>query len=155
MKSDTISAALDSAFEMSVGPGLYRLSAGPFSNPTCGPNAPGLLCTSVYGVASKVDVDTQLSGRENRFPRGLYNAPPLPDKQETVASEIVPPPAAVHKTRGSLRGLRNGPAGDRIGREWLSGVDIQDERQFIYETTGYSRGGTDARQMAKDAVRDQ
>lgn len=152
MKSDiSIKEALDSAFEMSVGPGMYMLSADPYMRPECGPGPPGVGCTATYGVAANVDASSDLSGRQNRFPRGLYEAPPLPEKRETVVTQsLEPPPSSIHKSRGSLRGLTDGPAGSRMGSEWLGGVDIQDPRHFVFEITGFSRGGLDARQMAKD-----
>lgn len=151
MKSDiSIREALDSAFEMSVGPGMYMLSEDPYLRKGCDPGVPGVGCTATYGV-SNVDASSNLSGRLNRFPRGLYDAPPLPDRVETVATRD-PLPASIHKSRGSLRGLEDGPARSRMGGEWLAGVDIQDPRHFVFESTGYSRGGLDARQMAKDGA---
>jgi hypothetical protein len=157
MRTDSIQAALDSAFEMSTGPGLYMLAADPYRIAACPGKTteePGILCTQVYGVAGNVDVDTQLSGRQNTFPRGLYNAPPLPERPERIpasSGETMPP--TIHKARGSMRGNSAGPVPERIGREWVAGnVDIQDATHFIFETTGLSRGGADARQHAKDSV---
>lgn len=156
MRADTsISSALNSAFEMSTRPGLYFLAKEPFMQRPCPKTTseePGLLCTSVYGVASRVDVDTELTGRLNTYPRGLYNAPPLPQEVEAVASpdDYAFPPTS-HKARGSMRGIYLGPAPVRMGPEWLAGIDMQKTSHFMREDTGLVRNGEDARLLAKDS----
>ena len=141
MRADTsIPTALNSAYQMSVGPGMYFLSREPFMQQPCpkpSSEDPGFLCTAVYGVADKVDVDTQLTGRLNTYPRGLYNAPPLPKDPEVVApsSDYNFPPTS-HKARGSMRGIYLGPVPVRIGPEWLGGIDIQNTHHFMREESG-------------------
>lgn len=150
---NSIRVALDSAFEMSVGPGLYVLDSVRHSNASCKPDFLGSNCNSTYGIASgPVDVDSELSGRNNVFPRGLYNAPPIPSRQVELKRVDVGMEPTLYKFKGSLRGLEDGPALERIGKEWLPGVDIQDTRHIVHEEAGLSRHGKDARLYAKDSV---
>lgn len=156
---NTISAALDAAFEYSTRPGLYMLDGLQYAAPACPQdimtNDVGLLCNATYGVASGVDVDSDLSGRNNRMPRGLYDMRRLDPQVESLpASKTAPMAETAHTRRkGPSRGLAPGPIPERIGFGWVvGGVDVQDTAHIVPEQAGMPRAGFDARLAAKDSV---
>lgn len=152
---NSIAAALDASFEYSTRPGLYVLSPEPYAIQSCPETKDvGISCTSTFGAGLNVDVDTELSGRLNTMPRGLYDAPPLPYSAASVLSASAPQalPETLYKFRGSLRGLDEGPSLPRIGRQWTFDIDSQDVAKIMPEASGMPRAGIDARLKAKDSA---
>lgn len=156
---NTIPEALDAAYEYSVAPGMYVLAPEKYPiNRGCPEHKDvGVVCTSTFGIGASpnVDVDTQLSGRLNTMPRGLYGAPPVPlsDPSPVGALNSEALPEMAHsRFKGSLRGLAEGPVYPRIGSEWIFGINPVDPAKIIPEHVGLHRGGYDARLSAKDSA---